>query len=1226
MTDPSPLFVPVHLDALVVNDQVRLGENFQRWQANYTLTRSRLSPEPPPFGNIDTDFAITPDRNGVYLQWQLPQALTNGTQDHPDSDISFPLVPNRWLVVRTHGLPGAEAREQTAWLVESDHLDPVGGTSPYATPDGTITRIGRRINLSAGASWNEPGPPAGGLFLTAVGPGVPTFAVYQPYNEDVFSIHDTMDGLDPTREWTVGYLVAGWYSDPSADPVTEAGPELRKLLTEFDWTLTPGPETDPEDPEAPVAAASRGIFHGTVLGLSWHGTGPSPTSPRPDLVAVALGHTSAHASLVFEEEAEPEDAPGLAELLNTCQRGLLEAVDEPDGAFVKGRATFESWFVPTPAGYTWTLEADPDAPEEPARARRRARRTFTDLLATLNADQAAHDEAARDLAAAQRRVYDLWWAEGLPVVPEFDPDEVLEDGAYRGELGTRLRAAEEEAARCQLVLDQARERIPWGRTQDELADSITEHFAGQTSGFVLKREVLPDLYRATEPVVALRCTKEDQQARLAAEDGLLCRRAEELVCGVYLDPARTVLVTAPASAIPVPPNLPNAPAELPRLLHEFFYLDPANARALARAAGRPDTDAAALREAMADPATRAHGLPPALGTTEWRQAWSPLFFQWEIDYYPITYAEGQGIEDPEQANWTFDGNRYRWNGTGADHEPLTLRGRQFLTPTPAQTLADSLRHAAADRSGPYAELLRTLADQAAEADLISQTLNGFNDQLLARSANEAVHLGGGSRVRDAAIGGQIAQGLPPDPGPLPRPFIGWAASRFQEVRSGQFAFTRLNVVDRFGRGLPVVIPDEIELRDTIGQGTPAHAFRPGLPHDLSPGTDEETGELVTVVDRDPGRFVELKPRLPQPARTRLSLLSADADAHVLDDEAAAASICAWLVPNHLDQAVLCYAADGSPLGSVAISVMPDGTTVPRWQPLPGSIYRLPGDLAADHGHLHDLVTGLLDLDRTTLRTFLRGIDRALTTIAPTGDQDPPTTLSRLLGRPLALVRARVRLDLDGSPYRDPSWQHLLEPSEPEYPNYRWPVRLGERDELGDGLVGYYQERDYTGLHIVLDETDLADLDDQHDYLRPIGPGNGLALPARPPRDHDPASTAHLTLLLDPFGAVHATTGILPTAQLRVPARAFEESLGAIAAGFRFGPMFTIEAPDDAALILPRPADRHGTWTWAQPAPAGAWADPHPTDQADPLPRFPFARPVLRTGYLQLQPSEEGPTP
>lgn len=978
MTEPVPLLVPVQVDALVVNDQVRLGENFQRWQANYALTRLRLSPEPPPFSNIDTDFALTPGRGGVYLQWQLPQPLTSGHQNEPDAEITFPLVPNRWLVVRTHGEPGGAQQQQSAWIVESDHLDPVTGSSPYATRDGSLTRIGRRIDLSSGA-WTEPGPPEGGLFLTTVGPGVPTFAVYQPYNTNVFSIHDTMDGLDRDRAWTVSYLVVGWYSDPDADPLTASGTSLEDFLA--DWAIVDR-----------MVLPDRSLYHGTVLGLTWHATGPAPQSPRPDRVEVALGNTSAHAAQEFLQQAEPDGAHGLAALLSACQHGLLDDADEPDAEFKAARTTFTSWFTPTPAGHAWTLEEDPDAPEQPPGVRRRTRRALGTLLTTLNADQAAHDEAARDLAAAQRRLYDLWWAAGLPVIPDYPESErEAGPGSYRADLMNRLRQAEEDTARCEELLAQARAKIPWGRTPDELAASIADK-CPVPKGFVLKRDVLPATYRAGEPVVLLRHAKEDQQARLAAQDGLRCRRPGELLTAVYLDSERTQRVSAPDQEVPLPDHLPD-PAGLSglltALLREFFHLDPANAPALARAAGRPDSDIEALRAAMANPHRQADGTVPALGTTPWRQPWSPLFFQWEVDYYPITYAQGDGIDDPGQANWAFDGNRYQWLGTGADHEPLTLRGRQFLTPTAAQSLADGLRNYAGRGKSPFAQQLRALAEQAGGVDFISQTLDGFNDQLLSRSPNPAVDLGTGSRTRREAVAQEITRGLPPDPGPLTRPFSSWPASRFQQVRSGQFAFTRLNIVDRFGRALPVVIPDELELRDTIGNGTPAHAFRPALPHDVRPGVDAD-GEPVTVVDRDRGRFVETKPRLPQPARTHLTLLSALDDTRTLDDHTAAEAICAWLVPNHLDRSLLCYAPDGAPLGTVTTSLLPNGSTVTQWQPLPHSLYLDSADLEPDHRHLHDLVTYLLPpRERATLHTLLRGLDRALTTIAPSGDQPPP---------------------------------------------------------------------------------------------------------------------------------------------------------------------------------------------------------------------------------------------
>ncbi|MFG2530420.1 hypothetical protein [Streptomyces sp. NPDC048516] len=1211
MNEPTALLVPVQVDALVVNDQVRIGENFQRWQPNYALLRHRLSPEPPPFAGIDTEFAVRPERSGVYLQWQLPQALIHGCQENPEADITFPLVPNRWLVVRTHGPSAGGIRERTAWIVESDHLDPATGTSPYVTRDGQITRIGRRIAL-ADEPWSEPEAPAGELFLTVIGPGLATFAAYQPYNTNVFSLHDTMDGLDDDREHAVSYFVAGWYSDTSADPVTGLTTEqLKTLLTTHDWTVA-------EDQDGP---ATRLLCHGTVLGLTWHRTGPMPSSPRPDVVNAAVGNTTAHATGALPQETEPgDDARGpwsAAALLGALQHGMLDDAESP---FAQARRAFAAWFTPAPAGYTWHLEEDPHAPRASRRERRAARRSLTGLLDRLNRAQAVHDAAAQDLATARRRLYDLWWAQGMPETPMLLPGGNQQDpDAYREQLNQQLAAAEQEATACEEALRQARALIPWGMTPDKLAADIQEYLGDAAPGFVLKRAPLPDYHRPNEPVVILRGTQADQQIRSKADEALRCRRPAELVTGVYLDAGRTHLAAAPASAVPLPPNLPHSPEELRPLLAEFFHLDPAGAAELAAATAVPEELLEDLRAAMTAPQRQARGVAPAHGTAPWSQPWSPLFFQWEVDYYPIALAEPDSAQAPENANWVFDGYRYRWPRRRGVGEAITLRGRQFLTPTPSQQQEGRLRQYAADRSGPYREQLMALAALAGEGDLIAQTLDGFQDQLSARSVNNALETDGSSRVRSAAVAEQAALIRPPDLGSLPHPFVLWPTSRFQEIRSGQFAFHRLSIVDRFGRALPVVVPDEIQLRESIGNGTPAHAFRPWIADELCPGLDEN-GHPITVVTQDAGRFVEVKPRLPQPARTRLYPVSATDDDTPAEGDHAGAALCGWLIPNYLDRTLLCYGPDGAALGAVDTAVTTGGVTRLAWLPLPGSPYEQHEDLAEDHRHLHDLVATLLERDPRTLVTLLRALDRTLTTIAPNGDQTPGTTLGRLLGRPLALVRACARIDLDGPARYDPSWRNLLDPAPPALLGYRWPVRLGECDDLDDGLLGHFLERDYGTLHTVLADEDLSDLDDPDGYLRPIAAGYGLALPARAPRDHDTASSARLTLLVDPYGAVHATTGILPTAHLQLPGRVFEEPLEALAAAFRFGPMPLLPVPGNESPALPRPSDRHGTWSWQQRSPAGTWQE-LPTRPSTPEPHFPLPSPQLRTGWLQLHPAE-----
>ncbi|MFI2188090.1 hypothetical protein [Streptomyces sioyaensis] len=1285
MTDPQnpvpapsaglqPLIVPMRVEALTVNERVRQAEAFQRWQANYALTRLHLSPEPPPFSNTDLDFNADPGREGVYLHWQLPEALTAGVDEAPDGEGNedgggpvFPLVPNRWLVVRQAVATVSGARTESGWVVESDYLDAARGTSTYLDRDGNLTRIGRRINLATGA-WTEPGTPAGGLFLTAVGPGLPTFAAYQPYNTDVFSLHDRPDDLDPTLEWRLNYLVAGWYSDPAGDPLA-GGLETR--LAAMNWAASG---------TAPISA--RTLCHGTVLDVRWQRLGGGmPLSGRPDYLTIAVGNTTDHARETLEEHAARRagEPPQLAALLAAVQSGVLDLLDETDGEFNAERARHASWFTPTPAGYSWVLEeAEPQddnsrAPRAKRRRTRAARSAHAAALARLNTDQAAHDEAVRELLAAQRRLYDLWWAANLPKVPD-DPCEPERD--YREELNALVRNATEETADRRDAVRQARDAIPWGDNPEDLDDAIRDYQVEHdlpADEVVLKRAVLSDFQLPNDPVIVIRGTKDRPQpptpqdadpyavppGRYAADDEdededppLTCRWPDQLVTGLTVS---GTAVSATEAQTPKPPNLPTPDGlsgTLAALLRELFHLASSNAPKLASLTGYTG-QVQALVEAMRAPHANAIGTPGAY-TAQWQQPWSPLFFEWKVDYFPIEWHGEPDGSAQDQANWHFDGDRYHWLGTGAHPVPVTLRGRQFLTPTPGQTAAAALRQYASTHPGPAASALRALARQAEQADWFSQQLVGFTEQLTARGHTPAVinpHEDLDPALR-TALAEAAGRTLPPSPGPRPRPFTGWNASFYQPLRAGQFAFERLAVIDRFGHALPAIYPDpraldfdDDEPGDVIGIGTPARRFAPELPEELAPSPVDPTDETKGVHAIHPPtwyRFTQLTPRLLQPARAQFTLLDAlDLDDRTPLDQAPdpdATAVAAWLVPAHLDQALHCYAPDGAPLGELRTTLPPSGTPQVTWHPLPYSGYAELGDLHDGFRHLHDFLTELCDPDRgpAAMRALLAVIDRTLSMTAPTGGTPPPDTPSVLLGRPLALLRARLQLDLDGPPYADPSWQNLREPAAPPYPDYRWPIRLGERNELADGLVGYFHgtrgTTDYTLLHTVLDEPELPE-GEGRGYFHPIGTGTGLTLPARPPgSDPEDRQAAFLTLLADPRGTVHATTDILPTAEVRLPTRLVEPPLAALPVSFRLGPLpLTAHFPDPEetrdgqapALTLPRPSDRHGTWTWAErDAVAWSYADTRP---ADGQARHPHPVPALRTGRLQLRPARDDET-
>lgn len=202
-----------------------------------------------------SDFSSNLANDGVYLHWTLPESLRNGVHDLARNRTTFPIVPNRWLVVRWSGPPGA--RTATSWVVESDFADANAGTSAYLDPwanQPTPTAIGRKIALTS-QGYQDPGGGRG--FLTAVAPGLPTFAAYQPYNEDVFSIHDPLAGVAATD--TLSYLVVGWYSR-AADDVLTAG-DFAKLLDDYRWAISDAHATAGD-------TATRSLFCGRVAGLN----------------------------------------------------------------------------------------------------------------------------------------------------------------------------------------------------------------------------------------------------------------------------------------------------------------------------------------------------------------------------------------------------------------------------------------------------------------------------------------------------------------------------------------------------------------------------------------------------------------------------------------------------------------------------------------------------------------------------------------------------------------------------------------------------------------------------------------------------------------------------------------------------------------------------------------------------------------------------------------------
>lgn len=207
-----------------------------------------------------------------------------------------------------------------------------------------------------------------------------------------------------------------------------------------------------------------------------------------------------------------------------------------------------------------------------------------------------------------------------------------------------------------------------------------------------------------------------------------------------------------------------------------------------------------------------------------------------------------------------------------------------------------------------------------------------------------------------------------------------------------------------------------------------------------------------------------------------------------------------------------------------------------------------------------------------------------------------------MGRPLAVVRARVSLELMGRPATHQDWNVFRQDmgrthrETNGFPSVRFPVRIGEHQVLDDGVVGFWLEDSAQRLGPLWHDVRSAE-----DPLV-------QALDAPP---------QYLTLLTDPRGKLHATAGILPTRSLRIPPGMFRAALEGMAVSFRAAPVLT--DADRVAVPLPD-----------EPVYACVWQEQRETGQAEqadpprPDTRFP-ARATLREGRLTLRPVS-GPQP
>ena len=1243
MADQGPLIVPVKVQALVVNDK---SMNFLRAGMNYGQLANFQSASPAPFMSETVDFATQTANQGVYLMWTLPEGLRHGTQ-LPDGSFSFKAVPNRWMVIRLlrPAAAGATPPAATAWMVQSDYLSSDDGKSAFLDPRGATispTSIGRKVAITTSAPWQEPAP-GGSYFLKAVAESNPAFAAYQPFNENVFSLFDNL-ATQNVADGTLSYFVLGWYSDPSADALAAWQAGVRKkdfadVLAELGWSATGYPASSDgavstQQGDKPTARTS--LYHGGAFAVPWAPAGPAPASPKDDVVPqVAVGNTSVDAVVAFVRAAfasgkasgnlTPQQA---ADLLEAFQYNMLPALTATGGEKMLEQQIRSQWFGSSQIGTRWAIvdtQLQPGTPKpDPPNAAELAKETA--WLDALNSAQREFDVTTRDLIATQRQLFEMWWKSSVGYLVSIELDSYPWNTSQQ-----QFQAALDSLAATTRTLKQqlnakatgATPQIPVATTTTKL-DAAIANFAtakGLPPTRTLKAIADARFWAPADPVLVISNTA--HTLKIDPDSVLTCRWPGELVTSITVGADGKTFTAGTSQLAPSLPavNWTNLPARGAALFAEFFLLDPANAALIAAAAGSQLSAAqiATLASSMSPPQVTGSGLAPGIvAPYPWAQPWQPIYLDWMIDWFAVPFQQSNGTP-----NWTFNGLDYDLVPQFAKPSaapPIT--GRSILTPKPSfefKARVDQFVHDYPDSDA--ASQLKAISDlvQTVDAwDFLSQSLGGMGTWIAGRNAISSQNpdptplaqgdslaslIGDEARVppypsTSSVDGGRDPETVPP--------------SSFEGMRGGQFAIRRLTVIDAFGQTLEIVRapvePDQFP-RTSPSQGN--LVFHP-LPSDGLAPTGSGTQSAVTVDPVEPLRFLQVPPRLLQPARLNFQFMP----------QANGNPILGWLLPNHIDSGVAVYKADGTAYGELRLGVDPQsGAPVVVWDAAPGN----PDTMPAPSANLPDLDNFLATLQgfgAGALGDFLRAVDETLWTIDPLGGRSD-TFLSVLVGRPLAVVAAALSFELQHEACRDTDWPYTFADPVPDplFVGYKFPVRLGDLGYRQDGLLGYFDKGKYATFNAI----HVPDADSKQPpsgYLKAIGPGNyvniGFSAKARP------GTPAPLILIMDPRASVHAQCGFLPVKDVTLLPEWTDAALANIAVTFRTGPVLagTQQVVPKGAkdpvtgLLWPNPAEANGKWSWVENAGSGTWRE-MPLAPVDALAKFPEVAPTLREGLLKL---------
>lgn len=1184
----------------------------------------------------------------------------------------------------------------------------ISGDSSDKSVDGQAeVFIGRKTELS---QWNEQLTSQRDQYipLTVVGAANPLFADYTAHNANVFSILDNFgwQNADKSKSYLTGaiasYYVVGWHADSVNDPMLNAGAPvtLRSVLKDLSWSMKVS--SNPKlNFEINNWDSSQTVLHGAIYGVRYTPNGASDIAVPANAAAVkladplshpvtvgttpldaVLAYLRAHQSDTAQTKLSPADQSLKEAEANILQLQtlLLKQEDDVDSQQEAFDMLSANNFQPaSDSGGHWHFSAAdgsgaaPIGPS-PSTATTTKANVFTPTpkqikdLANLNAAQMALDATNRELRSERYNLFAIWW--------KYIVDTEWQASSFSTTLNQKrddqVKLVKDlESKRDMLTALVAKCLVPLGGGQSDNTKQLVQK-ASQACFYTQKDPTVlvpgienpwpNDWLDSTLPV---RLSGQVLPQDLGGKGWSGLSDIQKLV--------KQKLPTGIQGAVNI-------------VISEFFNLSSDGNKAV--------TGVLPLYRDHYEQQSRIEGLnTDGSGRDQWSnsQPWFPLFMEWEVRYYHIP-AEKWKFEEVDSN--PIPGNPTHWRygiQDGVSVEMLTddnpniqppeeriISGRVLILPQPGFNLSVNIQQVFSataredipstlkdDDSTKEKAIQKNFLDQVNQIEYLSAPLSGFQDALVTKlngthlkpsyravdkpivpfaAACEATRLGAKIDAPEIILMDIETEKVPYanhvlfDDGIAP----------LKPVTHGQFKFTRLDIFDKFGQAISAIDPAPANLIPPLYPILSEYFH----PQHLSSKKDDPKYGQANTVGKDPFgycQYAQYPHTINQDARMNASFLTWDKTAGQTFGKNGLWRPCtewenpvwAYLIVNYAEYAVQLFLPDGQFYREVRLGGPSGATESSSWTP-----FEQPTNTIGRTDQFVQLDNLLQKFkDQNYLESFIRMINASLGSVAHTPNSYADY-LSSIVGRPLALANIGYSLELAEEPFVN----HSTDPRGVDPPkdllHYDFSVKIGDKDRIYDGLVGYFDwNKDWEnfGKELNLDTMYTYYPDKSSSTTTEIGTGTYQFPSVRPyhrkmgmskftvptTQDLNAASQTSLDytyehyqnlrlagVLFDPFSALHLYSGILPITTLQLPSWSLQSALQSITAFFHIGPLL-ITTPDlqdryldarklsketDLAALtevedttdetdpanpprfkgVPLPALASADWTWLQP--------------------------------------------